>query len=100
MPVAGYVLSDGSVVRFELDPGGGFRPAGADGIVGQFEPAVAPLVEGARVIADTVRPMGPARVEVTFGVKVNGSMGWLVAKAATEAHFTVTLTWEPPTRSE
>ena len=95
MAEAGYRMADGTVVRFEFDPGDeGFQPASGDGIVGELEPAVAPLIAGARLVMEKVRAMGPAKVEVAFGVKVNGSMNWLVAKAATEANFSITLTWD------
>ena len=43
----------------------------------------------------SVAELGPDEVEVKFGVKVNGGTNWLVAKAATEANFEITLTWNP-----
>lgn len=101
MAEAGYTLPDGTVVRFEFDPGDeGFHPVAADGIVGQLEPAVAPLIAGARLVLEKVRDASPATVAVTFGVKVNGSMNWLIAKAATEANFAITLTWSSTSEGE
>ena len=35
----------------------------------------------------------PDSVEVKFGIKVTGTADWLVAKAATEGNFEVTLKW-------
>ncbi|GAB3934514.1 hypothetical protein GCM10027614_07660 [Micromonospora vulcania] len=44
---------------------------------------------------DRVRELAPDGVEVKFGVKVTGTANWLVAKAATEGNFEVTLSWSP-----
>jgi NTP-dependent ternary system trypsin peptidase co-occuring protein len=52
------------------------------------------VVSAARVVLDQVRAAAPDRVEVTFGVKVTGTMNWVVAKAASEGNFEVTLSWE------
>ncbi|MCA1695681.1 MAG: hypothetical protein LC749_13655 [Actinobacteria bacterium] len=34
-------------------------------------------------------------MEVKFGIKVSGTANWLIAKAATEGNFDITLTWTP-----
>lgn len=94
MATIGYTLDDGSVVRFEFEPGDGFRPVGPDEIVGRLREAVGPAVEAARAVLAQVREVGPDEIEVTFGIKVTGTMNWLVAKAASEANFEVTLTWK------
>ena len=91
---AGYTLEDGTVVRFEVEPGPGFGPAGAGDVVGKLEDAAAPLIAGARVILEKVRAAQPDGVEVKFGVKVTGTAHWMIAKAATEGNFEVTLTWK------
>lgn len=44
--VVNYALDDGTVVRFEIEPGPGFRPAGPDEVVGRVREAVTPAVEG------------------------------------------------------
>jgi hypothetical protein len=93
--VVGYALDDETVVRFEIEPSAGFRPAGPDEIAGRIREAVAPAVEGARVVLAKVKEAGPDKVEVKFGIKVSGSANWLVAKAVTEGNFEVTLTWTP-----
>jgi predicted neutral ceramidase superfamily lipid hydrolase len=93
--VVGYALDDGTVVRFEIEPSAGFRPAGPDEIAGRIREAVAPAVEGARAVLEKVREAAPREVEVKFGIKVSGTANWLVAKAATEGNFEVTLTWKP-----
>ena len=93
--IAAYTLEDGTVVQFEATPGPGFRPAGADEVIGALHEAVRPAVEGAKAVLDQARAAGPQKVEVKFGVKVSGTMNWVVAKAATEGNFEITLSWEP-----
>jgi hypothetical protein len=92
--VVRYTTDTGSPVAFEIAPVGGFVPAGsADELVGRIKDAMGPVVEAARVVLDQVRAAGPDHVEVKFGVKVTGTMNWLVAKAASEGNFEVTLSW-------
>jgi hypothetical protein len=92
-PVVQYQLDDGTVVRFEVEATAGFRPAGPNEIAGKIREAVGPAVEGARVVLEKVREAKPDGVELRFGIKVSGTANWLVAKAATEGNFEVTLTW-------
>ncbi len=94
-PVVRYTLDDGTVVGFEVEPSEGFRPAGPDEVVGALRQAIGPAVEGAKVLLDRVKETRPESVELKFGVKVSGTMNWLVAKAATEGNFEITLTWKP-----
>ena len=94
MAMIGYTLDDGTVVRFEFEPDSGFRPVGPDEIVGKLRDAVGPAVEAARAVLARVREVGPDEIAVTFGIKVTGTMNWLVAKAASEANFEVTLSWK------
>lgn len=91
----GYTLEDGTVVWFEFEPGPGFRPVGPEEIVGRLREALEPAVAGAAVVVDAVKASRPDEIEVKFGIKVSGTMNWLIAKAATEANFEVTLTWSP-----
>ncbi|MFN2495123.1 MAG: CU044_2847 family protein [Pseudonocardiaceae bacterium] len=94
-----YSLDDGTVVQFEIDPGTTrFRPAGPDEIAGRIREAVAPAVEGARAVLEKVKEAAPQQIEVKFGIKVSGTANWLVAKAATEGNFEITLTWNPDPR--
>src|SRR5215470_18944528 len=94
MAVVAYTLDDQTVVRFEVGPGDDFRPAGAQEVVARIKEAVEPAVAGARAVLEKVREAGPAEVELKFGIKVNGTANWLIARAATEANFEVTLTWK------
>ncbi|HEU0088190.1 MAG TPA: CU044_2847 family protein [Pseudonocardiaceae bacterium] len=95
MAVVSYTLDDETVVRFEIEPGAGFRAAGPDEIAGRIREAVAPAVAGARAVLEQVRQAAPRQIEVKFGIKVSGTANWWVARAATEGNFEVTLTWAP-----
>ena len=90
-----YQLDDSTVVGFEVEPGPGWHQAGAKEFVGQVRNAVGPAVEAAKAVLDKVKEIKPDSVEVKFGVKVTGEANWVVAKAATEGSFEITLTWEP-----
>ncbi|WIM94788.1 CU044_2847 family protein [Actinoplanes oblitus] len=96
--VVRYTVDDGTVVQFEVDPPDGFEQASAERIAGQVRDAVGPAVEAAREVLDRVRAHAPDEVEVKFGIKVSGTANWLVAKAATEGNFEVTLKWQPGKR--
>jgi hypothetical protein len=93
--VVTYAVDDETMVKFEVDPAAGFVPAGSDQIVGLVQDAVEPAVTAARIVLDKVRQAHPQEVEVKFAVKVTGTMNWLIAKAATEGNFEITLKWQP-----
>lgn len=93
--VVTYAVDKSTTVRFEIDPVEGFRPAGPDEILGRVREAAGPAVGAAKAVLDQVKKAGPRRVELKFGLKASGTANWLVAKAATEGNFEVTLTWEP-----
>jgi hypothetical protein len=95
MEVATYRVDESTTVMFEIEPSADFRPAGPDLVVGRVQEAVGPAVEAAKAVLDKVKDLGPDQVEVKFGVKVSGGAQWLVAKAAGEASFEITLTWSP-----
>ena len=88
-----YLVDESTAVMFEIEPGAGFQPAGPEQILGKVRDAVSPAVEAARAVLDKVKETGPNQVEVSFGIKVSGEANWLVAKAASEGNFAVTLTW-------
>ncbi|MFF7727826.1 CU044_2847 family protein [Streptomyces sp. NPDC008001] len=93
--VVSYALDDGTVVRFEAEPDGDWQPVSADDIVSRVRDAAGPAIDAARVVLRRVTELRPDQVEVKFGLKVNGTANWVVAKAATEANFEITLTWQP-----
>ncbi|MEU6555042.1 CU044_2847 family protein [Streptomyces sp. NPDC046915] len=91
--VVSYEVEDGTRVRFEIEPTDEWYQVGTDGHAGRIRDAVAPAVAGARAVLEQVRALQPGQVEVKFGVKVTGTANWLIARAATEANFEITLTW-------
>jgi hypothetical protein len=95
--IAKYQLDDSTTVGFEFDPGPGFHQAGTKEFVGQVRKAVEPAVEAAKAVLEKVKEIKPDGVEVKFGVKVTGEANWVVAKAATEGNFEITLNWSPGT---
>ena len=90
-----YQVDDKTVAQFEIEPLAGFQPAGAGDVAGWIRDAAAPSIEAARVLLDQVKDLAPDAVQVKFGVKVTGTANWVVAKAATEGNFEVTLSWQP-----
>jgi hypothetical protein len=94
-PVVRYALDDGTVVGFEIEPSAGWHDVGSDAIVGRVTEAVGPAVDAAKAVLDKAKGALPDEIEVKFGIKVSGTMNWLVARAATEGNFEITLTWKP-----
>jgi hypothetical protein len=90
-----YDVGGSTVAQFEIDPVDGFVPAGVGGVIGKVRDAAAPAIEAARELLQQARELSPDGVQVKFGVKVTGTANWLVARAATEGNFEVTLTWQP-----
>ncbi|MGK5530932.1 CU044_2847 family protein [Streptomyces sp. URMC 129] len=93
--VVSYALDDDTEVRFEVEQAGDWHPVAVDEVVGRVRDAAGPAVEAARAVLQRVAALRPGQVQVKFGLKVNGSANWIVAKAATEANFEITLTWDP-----
>jgi Trypsin-co-occurring domain 1 len=93
--VVRYRVDAETIAQFEIEPVSGFRPAGAGDIAGTIRQSVGPAVEAARVLLEEIKDIAPHGVQVKFGIKVTGTANWLVAKAATEANFEVTLSWQP-----
>jgi hypothetical protein len=54
----------------------------------RVQPAAAALVEELRAVADP-----PDAIEVTFGIRLSGEVGAVIAKTAAEANFTICLRW-------
>ena len=94
-PVVSYDLDDGTVVRFEVEPTDDWFDVSTDQVLGRVQEAVAPAIEGAKAVLAKARDAAPDEIQVKFGIKVSGTANWLVAKAATEGNFEVTLTWKP-----
>ncbi|BCY13123.1 CU044_2847 family protein [Actinoplanes sp. L3-i22] len=93
--MARYLVGDEKSVEIEISAVDGFVPAGVGEVAGYVRDAIEPAVAAARVVLDRVADLAPRGVEVKFGVKVTGTANWVVAKAATEGNFEITLKWEP-----
>jgi hypothetical protein len=93
--VVAYQLDDSTLVRFEIEPPPGFQPASGTTVAGKVKEAVAPAIETAQLVLDKARALAPEEIEVKFGLKVSGRLDWIVAKAASEGNFEITLTWKP-----
>jgi hypothetical protein len=94
-------LSDGSTVFFEEDTEEqqGPRPAGiVQDTVLSFDLALDSIRKATGAIITAIRsalPEEPDELEVEFGLKARlEANGFLVAKAASEAHYKVKLKWE------
>ncbi len=92
-PVVSYELDDHTHVQFEVEPTREWHNVGSEQVIARIRDAVTPAVEGARAVLEKIKEISPDDVEVKFGIKVSGTANWLVAKAATEGNFEVTLTW-------
>ena len=91
--VVTYRVDDATTVMLEIEPAEGFRPAGPGEVLGRIREAITPAVAAAKAVLEKVKETQPDQVEVKFGVKASGEASWLVAKAAGEGNFEVTLTW-------
>jgi hypothetical protein len=94
--VVTYRVDDATTVKFEIEPSEGFRPAGPDEVLGWVRDAVGPAVDAAKAVLEKAKEARPDEVELKFGIKVSGGANWLVAKAAGEGNFEITLTWSRP----
>lgn len=94
LQIARYQLDDSTLVGFEVEPVDGWQQAGTKEFVAQVRTAVDPAVKAAKAVLDQVKEIKPDKVEVKFSVKVTGEANWVVAKAATEGSFEITLSWE------
>ena len=93
--VVRYAVDENTVARFEVEPGDDWEDVGAERVLGQVSDAVKPAVDAAKAVLDRAKDLAPDKVEVKFAIKVSGTANWIVAKAATEGNFEVTLTWDP-----
>ncbi len=93
--VVTYQLDDSTLVRFEIEPPPGFQPAASTTIAGRVKEAIGPAIETAQLVLDKAKALAPEEIEVKFGLKVSGKVDWIVARAASEGNFEITLTWKP-----
>ncbi|MCX3058222.1 CU044_2847 family protein [Streptomyces beihaiensis] len=108
-PLVRIPLDDGSTLTVETDGAG--EPAGHEespGIdrVGRggdtLQTALARVQPALTAVVDHVRGLAhaPDSVTVEFGIKLSAQAGVIVAKAATEANFTITAQWSRGRRGD
>lgn len=91
---------DTVVVEMDDDQLVGFAPAAvspgeiAARATESFESAVESLLPPLRSLGDRMKQLAPDELTVAVGVKLTTEAGVIVAKAAAEANFTVTLKWK------
>jgi hypothetical protein len=85
----GY-LAGGADLELAADGGGVVAKArtSLEGALREIRPAVEKVV-------DTVRALGPDKVEIEFGLKVGGETGVVIAKGTSEVNFVVRMQWKP-----
>lgn len=93
--VVRYRVDEATVAHIEIEPTVGFQPAASGKVAGLIRDAARPSIEAAKELLEQVKGLQPDGVEVKFGIKVTGTANWIVAKAATEGNFEVTLSWQP-----
>ena len=93
--VVRYQVDDKTAALFEIEPLAGFQPAGVGDLAGWVREAAAPSIEAARELLEQAKDLAPDAVQVKFGIKVTGTANWVVARAATEGNFEITLSWQP-----
>lgn len=93
-------LSNGETVRFEVEEVPSHGPSAVsigrpDGTI-DLDVALSGVRQAATQVLETVRSVAvpPDSCEITFGVKLSGSVGAIIAKASTEANFTIKLVWK------
>jgi len=102
--LAKFMLSDGRSIVAEVDEDESglhrtMRGAEATEVIARandtFEAALDKVRDAAEAMVDRLcsltRP--PDEMEVEFGVKLSAEAGAVIAKAATEANFTISLKW-------
>lgn len=96
-----FPLDDGGHVVVEMDDEqlAGFSPAAvspgevAVTAAASLEAAVDRLLPAVKAIGDRMKLLTPDELTVALGVKLTAEAGVVVAKAAGEANFTITLKW-------
>lgn len=96
-----FPMATGDTVIVEMDDDQlvGFVPAAVEPgalaatATSSFESAIDRLTPAMRAISDRMKQLAPEEVTIAVGIKLTAEAGVIVAKAAGEANFTVTLKW-------
>ena len=100
-----FRLDQGSAVLVEVDEDSfgiervsrgqdGVREAGR-----RLTEALGSVRDAAQASIEVLQTLSPDGLELEFGVKLAGEAGAIIAKTATEGHFTVKLSWAPEKRA-
>lgn len=96
-----YASANG-IVRVEVDApaGQGPRAVGRDEVAVKVQESFEEAIAGIRPIAEGILAQTsglgtvPKEVQVTFGIKLSGKLGAILASTSAEAHIEVALTWK------
>lgn len=91
-------LRSGEAILFEVDEPEAYGVTAVgirDGTI-DLDCALTGVKQAAAQVLETIRSVAvpPDTCEISFGVKLSGSMGAIIAKASTEANFTIKLVWK------
>jgi hypothetical protein len=100
-----FALSDGGFFLAEVDDSNSLNRTMRGGSLGSglfvestetFQMALNQVKSAAEAMVDGLRSLARPADELTleFGVKLTAETGAVIAKVATDAHFTVTLKWK------
>ena len=96
-----FMLDSGGTVLVESpDEGIGTSPAGRVSLAhagATLREALEPVTRATSDMLDSLHglPRLPDEVQIEFGVKLDGTMGALIAAASTGVHLNITLKWSP-----
>ncbi|GLB68197.1 CU044_2847 family protein [Arthrobacter mangrovi] len=93
-----YEVGSGTVlVEVDEDSYGVDRPArNEQGILDagrRLEEALAAVRPAASAAVDALAELAPEEVEITFGIKLAGDAGAIIARNCGDAHFVVRMSW-------
>jgi hypothetical protein len=93
-------LHSGESILFEVDEPDSYGVTAVgirreDGTI-DLDSALSGVKQAAAQVLETIRSIAvpPDSCEISFGVKLSGEMGAIIAKASTEANFTIKLVWK------
>ena len=94
-----FALANDLRVTVETPGRSGVSPAGLQSRIAQaeqtFRQALQPVISAAAEVIEKFRelPGRPDEVEIHFGVKLDGTLGAIIATAAVGTHLDVTIRW-------
>ncbi|HEV7898053.1 MAG TPA: CU044_2847 family protein [Planosporangium sp.] len=101
-PLIAVPIDDDTTVLFEVADPDAMIVAGREGVTATAGETLRSMLDRLRPVLDTLTeqlhqlPRRPDRYTVELGVTVTAESGMVIAKAASDAHFTLTLEWSRP----